>query len=155
MANTLEITVYRPEYEAELLSLWRASFEFGVGRPVPNSLDEHREYLRVQLLPESTLHVALQDGELVGFVASTPVSVLQLYVHVDHLGRGIGSRLLDLAKARSDGKLWLYTFATNTRAQRFYRHHGFDVEERGFEPIMQLEDLRYSWKRSRVVPPPG
>jgi ribosomal protein S18 acetylase RimI-like enzyme len=55
--------------------------------------------------------------------------------------------LLDLAKTGSGGRLWLYTFVTNTRAQRFYERHGFDVVERGFEPVMQLGDLRYEWRR--------
>ena len=84
----------------------------------------------------------------VGFGAFTPESVMQLYVDVDHLGQGIGTRLLEHAKACSDGRLWLYTFVTNANAQRFYEHHGFDIVERGFEPVMQLGDLRYEWRRT-------
>jgi ribosomal protein S18 acetylase RimI-like enzyme len=73
--------------------------------------------------------------------------VVQLYVDVDHLGQGIGTQLLALAKANSGGRLWLYTFVTNQSAQRFYERHGFSVVERGFEPVMQLGDLRYEWRR--------
>ena len=143
----VELVPYRSEYRDALVDLWRASFERGVGRPGPNSVDDHRRYFEEHTLAETCVHLALHDGTLVGFGAFTPESVVQLYVHVDHLGQGIGTRLLELAKANSGGRLWLYTFVTNENAQRFYERHGFDIVERGFEPLMQLGDLRYEWRR--------
>jgi len=143
----IELTSYQPPFRERLVSLWRASFAHGVGAPVPHPLDEHLRYVDEHLLPETTVHLALRDGELVGFGAFTAEAVMQLYVDVAHLGQGIGSCLLDRAKADSHGRLWLYTFVTNRNAQRFYERHGFDVVERGFEPVMQLGDLRYEWRR--------
>ena len=148
MTAPLSITSYRPEFRERLVDLWRASFALGVGAPVPNSVAEHRQFFDEHTLAETSVHLALRDGELVGFGAFTPESVVQLYVHVAHLGQGIGTQLIELAKAHSGGKLWLYTFVTNTNAQRFYERHGFDVVERGFEPVMQLGDLRYEWRRA-------
>jgi GNAT superfamily N-acetyltransferase len=147
MPALVTIAPYRADIAAELVPLWRASFERGVGAPVPHSLADHRRFFTDHVLTETTVHVALRDRELVGFVSTTPEAVMQLYVHVDHLAQGIGTRLLDLAKTRSDGTLWLYTFASNLRAQRFYEHHGFAIVERGFEPEMQLDDIRYEWAR--------
>jgi ribosomal protein S18 acetylase RimI-like enzyme len=147
MSNALQIVPYRPEFRERLVALWRASFAHGVGRPVPNPVDDHLRYFDEHVLVETHVKLALLDGDLAGFGAFTPESVMQLYVHVDHLGRGIGSRLLAHAKAASSGKLWLYTFVTNLAAQRFYERHGFEIVERGFEPVMQLGDLRYEWKR--------
>ena len=148
MASAVDIVPYRPGYRDPLVDLWRASFEHGVGHPTPNPVDDHRRYFDAHVLPETRVHLALRDATLVGFGAFTPESVVQLYVHVDHLGQGIGTRLLELAKAHSGGRLWLYTFVTNRNAQRFYERHGFDVVERGFEPVMQLGDLRYEWRRA-------
>jgi len=147
MTHPIEITSYQPPFRERLVALWRASFAHGVGAPVPHPLEDHLRYFDDNVLTETTVHLALRDGELVGFSAFTPEAVMQLYVDVAHLRRGVGSRLLDLAKAGSGGRLWLYTFVTNTNAQRFYERHGFDVVERGFEPVMQLGDLRYEWKR--------
>ena len=147
MTASIEITSYQPPFRERLVALWRASFEHGVGVPVPHPLEDHLRYFDQHVLTETTVHLALRNGELLGFGAFTPEAVLQLYVDVAHLGQGIGSRLLDLAKAHSHGKLWLYTFDTNLNAQRFYERHGFDVVERGFEPVMQLGDLRYEWRR--------
>ena len=148
MPTPVELVPYRAEYRETLVDLWRASFERGVGQPVPNSVEDHRRFFDEYMLAETSVHLALRDGLLVGFGAFTPDSVVQLYVHVDHLGQGIGTRLLDLAKASSGGRLWLHTFVTNENAQRFYERHGFAVVERGFEPVMQLGDLRYEWRRA-------
>jgi ribosomal protein S18 acetylase RimI-like enzyme len=147
MTSPVEITPYQPRFRDALVDLWRASFAQGVGAPVPHTVADQRQYFEEHTLAETCVQLALLDGAIVGFVACTPDWVEQLYVHVDHLGQGIGSRLLEFAKSRSGGRLWLYTFATNTNAQRFYERHDFAVLERGFEPVMQLGDLRYEWRR--------
>jgi ribosomal protein S18 acetylase RimI-like enzyme len=149
MQPSVQITPYRPEFRDRLVDLWRASFAHGVGAPVPHPIDDHRRFFDEHMLTETQVHLALRDDELLGFGTFTPESVMQLYVGVEHLGRGIGTRLLELAKANSNGRLWLYTFITNTNAQRFYERHGFEVVEHGFEPVMQLDDLRYEWRRPR------
>jgi len=152
MPALLAISPYRPEFRERLVDMWRDSFALGVGAPAPNSVEDHRQFFDEHMLTQTSVHLALRDGELVGFGAFTPESVVQLYVHVAHLGQGIGTQLLELAKANSGGRLWLYTFVTNTNAQRFYEHQGFEMVERGFEPVMQLGDLRYEWRRtSRVI----
>jgi ribosomal protein S18 acetylase RimI-like enzyme len=152
MPAVLEITDYLPEMRNPLVALWRASFLQGVGAPVPQPEEEHRRFVDDTLLPTTTLRVALSDGVPVGFVSFTPTSVEQLYVAVSHHGQGIGTRLLDLAKQHSEGSLRLYTFASNTRAQRFYERHGFEILERGFEAVMQRPDILYGWKRHRLAP---
>ncbi len=44
------------------------------------------------------------------------------------------------------GSLWLYTITRNERAQRFYEGRGFVAVALGFEPIWQLDDVRYEWR---------
>lgn len=83
------------------------------------------------------------------FLGSTPESITLLHVKVSHIGHGIGTRLLRLAQEESSGSLWLYTFARNQRACRFYERHEFEVAARGFEPFWQLEDVKYVWARQR------
>ena len=141
------LSEFEPRYTDALVALWRESFEFGVGIVDPHPLHEQREHFLRKVVPEFDLRVALQDGVLVGFVAASPQSVSQLYVHVTHLGQGIGGRLLEWAKRNSDGTLWLYTFARNQRARRFYERNGFSAVASGFEPTWKLEDVRYEWRR--------
>jgi ribosomal protein S18 acetylase RimI-like enzyme len=126
--------------------MWRASFEQGVGIMDPHPIEEQVAFFNAKVAPVCRVRVARLEGKLVGFVASTPEFISQLYVHVEHLRQGIGSHLVRLAQAESSGSLWLFTFAKNKRACQFYERHGFAVAARGFEPSWQLEDVKYVWR---------
>ena len=95
--------------------------------------------------------VAEEGGRLIGFMAWNAETE-----HLDHLyllpGRyrqGLGTKLLDKAKALSRGKIQLYAFQRNARARAFYERHGFTAiwfgdgaENEEGEP-----DVLYEWIR--------
>ena len=147
MIEDIELVEYEHGFLEELVTMWRASFERGVGITDPHPIAEQREYFLSNVIPQNAVRIAVSSGTVLGFVAANEVSVAQLYVHVDHHRRGIGTRMLNWAKSASNGSLWLYTFARNNGAQRFYERHGFEVVERGFEEDWQLEDIKYHWQR--------
>jgi GNAT superfamily N-acetyltransferase len=128
-----------------VIGLWRASFEHGVGVRDPHPLEQQAAFFAEQVLPKHRVLVALEGSAPVGFIAFDGESVNQLYVRVDRLGRGIGTRLLQQAKDASAGRLWLYTFACNAAARRFYARQGFVEVAWGFEPSWQLDDVRLQW----------
>jgi len=130
-----------------LVRMWRASFEYGVGIVDPHPLEEQIHYLRTKLLPSYRVRVAREADSIVGFLASNPESIAQLFVRVENIGQGIGKQLLRLAQSESSGSLWLFTFARNVRACRFYEHHGFSAVAHGFEPVWKLDDVKYQWVR--------
>ena len=132
----------------ELVAMWRASFEDGVGIVDPHPIAEQKRHLVERVLPDHDVRVALLGDRLVGFVAANATSVSQLYVRVGFQRRGIGRAMLAWAKERSAGSLWLYTFARNRRACAFYESQGFAAVARGFEPMWQLEDIRYEWSEA-------
>jgi ribosomal protein S18 acetylase RimI-like enzyme len=144
----MRIEDFQPRQARELVELWRRSFEHGVGITDPNPLEEQLAYFRSTILPGNRVRVALRESALVGFIASTPQSIACLYVAVPHIGRGIGSRLLSLAKSESSGSLWLYTFAQNSNARAFYERRGFIDVGHGFENMWKLEDVKYVWSRA-------
>ncbi len=130
-----------------LVRMWRESFEYGVGIVDPNPLEGQATYFRNEVLPHYRVRIARSGREMVGFIASNDESVAQLHVRVSNIRQGIGTSLLDLAKAESSGSLWLFTFAKNTRACAFYESQGFSVAQRSFEPTWQLDDVKYVWTR--------
>ena len=138
----------------ELVLMWRASMSAGLSMEDPHSVEEHKRYFMTEVLPRTTVRLALLSGRLVGFVAATPESVAQLHVRVGYQRRGIGTRLLDWAKDHSSGSLWLYTFARNRGARAFYERNGFLATVQGFEPEWQLEDVRYEWAREEDLAGP-
>lgn len=131
----------------ELVPMWRASFEGGVGIVDPHPLSEQRQYFLTEVLPRNEVRLALHEDTLIGFVAASAESVAQLYVRVGFQRQGIGARMLGWAKERSGGSLWLMTFARNRGARAFYERNGFVAIAHGFEPMWQLEDVKYRWVR--------
>jgi GNAT superfamily N-acetyltransferase len=147
LPSPILITPVDPGETLALVRMWRASFEHGVGIVDPNPIDDQVAYFRDTVQASCRVHVARQGGEMVGFVACNAEMVSQLHVQVARLGQGIGTLLLERAKADSGGRLWLYTFARNRRARRFYESRGFVAVAFGFEPTWRLEDVRYEWVR--------
>jgi ribosomal protein S18 acetylase RimI-like enzyme len=142
----IDIHPFDPASTDEVLWLWRRSFEHGVGVIDPSpTLDGIKGYFSAEILPTHSVFVAKEQAQIVGVVAHHPESVGALYVRVDCIGRGIGSRLIDHAKAASSGSLWLYTYARNARARGFYAKHGFTEIAYGFEPFWKLDDVKLSW----------
>ena len=86
-------------------------------------------------------------GSVVAIMALEGDDLGQLYVHPDWLGRGVGSRLVELAKQQKPGGLRLYTFQVNDRARRFYERHGFVAEWFGDGSANEERqpDVRYVW----------
>lgn len=88
------------------------------------------------------------DGEhAVGLLVLDGDELDQLYLAPDRRGRGLGDRLVTLAKERRPGGLALWTFQVNTPARRFYERHGFTETERtdGTRNEEREPDVRYVW----------
>lgn len=143
----IELAPWHPDRLAELLPMWREAFEQAIGRADTNPIEMPRRHFVDEVVPNFDLRIALEEGRLVGFAAADRESLSQLYVRRGCQGRGIGTLLLEWAKAQSGGSLWLYTFERNEGARRFYERHGFIEVARGFEPTWQLADVKYAWRR--------
>jgi len=144
--NKIIIMPYSPELAKQTVAMWRESKEQAIGRKEMHSFDNHVYFLN-HLLPEQyQIDVAMIDETVVGMMAYNDSEISQLYIHLNYQGLGIGQTLLDRAKAQSIGKLTLYTFEVNEKAQRFYEKHGFKVIGRGHENEENLPDILYEWK---------
>jgi GNAT superfamily N-acetyltransferase len=107
--------------------------------------DVHRHFAET-VLPQRDTWLAVEDDAVVGFLALEPGWVDHLYLEPSRTGEGIGTQLLDHAKAVQPEGLDLWAFRANTGARRFYERHGFvavaftegDNEE-------GAPDVRYHW----------
>lgn len=147
----MQIEVFQPHQALALTRMWRASFEHGVGVRDPHPIEDQVAYLLDQVVPGRSVRVALQAQQICGFIAYDHQTIVQLYVRVQDIGQGLGTRLLRLAQAECSGSLSLFTFARNRRARAFYEHHGFVAIAQGFEPTWQLDDVKYRWVRGEGV----
>lgn len=108
---------------------------------------ETRRWIAEIMVARCSVWVAVQAGGIVGFLALDAEHVDQLYVRPGFQRRAIGSRLLDLANARSPGRLRLFTFQRNLAARAFYEAHGFRIVDMndGARNEEQEPDVLYAW----------
>jgi GNAT superfamily N-acetyltransferase len=134
--------------DAEAIAdVWLTAFGETYSFPPAHTDAEVRAWVRDGLLPATETWVADASSEVVGFMALRGVSVEQLYVRRPWTGRGIGSRLIALAKERRPEGLELWTFQVNAGARRFYERHGFRAVEMtdGQANEERQPDVRYVW----------
>jgi GNAT superfamily N-acetyltransferase len=109
---------------------------------------EVREWIGAVVIPEREVWLTEDDdGRASAVLVLDGDWVDQLYVSPGRTGQGLGSRLVELAKSRRPAGLQLWTFASNTEAQRFYLRHGFVVAETtdGSGNEEKAPDIRFVW----------
>ncbi|HSK72214.1 MAG TPA: GNAT family N-acetyltransferase [Pyrinomonadaceae bacterium] len=144
----IKIIPYDEKYAEETVQMWRDSKEKALGVKDTHDFADHLNFLKTVLVKENKVFLAIVENadKAVGILVVAGNELNQLYIHNDYQGIGIGTRLLEIAKDSSGGKLRLFTFEVNKGAQTFYEKHGFKVIGRGFENEENLPDILYEWK---------
>jgi len=91
--------------------------------------------------------ITLRDRRgLQGFLARDGAMIHGLYLTPGARGKGLGKRLLEIAKSRSD-HLELWSFQANAGARAFYGREGFDEVELtdGAGNDEKVPDVRLIW----------
>lgn len=150
MQHTIEIIPYNSAYAEDAVRMWRESKERAIGQKELHSFDDHVFFLNNILKRDNEIYIAADHNKVVGIIAFNANEINQLYIHNDYQGKGLGKRLLDMAKANSKGSLVLYTFEVNRKAQQFYERNGFKIIGRGHENEENLDDIKYEWLTEKV-----
>jgi ribosomal protein S18 acetylase RimI-like enzyme len=159
MNDTIVFVDYRKDFEFELLSLWRKSFNQAIGVEEDTrseAVNEHLEFLRS--LTHEFIRVTLEETSLkvIGFMRIEEHLIRDLFIHVDYQRQGLGSRFIQQAKEENEF-LSLCTFELNKGAQKFYDLMGFVITDRGFASFEdnpwatsrdQLADITYEWRKN-------
>ena len=121
---------------------------------LPPMPEEHVPLIAGIIERHEEVWIAEEDGRPLGFLAIDHSQrdgwdVLEkLYVDPEAQNRGVGTALLDQAKAlRPDGFV-LWVFQKNEGARRFYERHGFRLVKLtdGAENMEREPDALYEWK---------
>ncbi len=126
--------------------------EFVPFAPIAHSEKAVYEWMHNILIPESQVTVVERDSKIIGMMALSTTEgtgwIDQLYLHPDAVGQGIGTKLIERAKAELGSPIWLYTFQENLRAIRFYERHGFKAIQYsdGSENEENCPDILYEWR---------
>jgi ribosomal protein S18 acetylase RimI-like enzyme len=118
------------------------------------SHEDNVAFFRGTIMREYELWVAQDEGPIAAFLALSPGTVEYLYVDPPVQGSGVGTALLDHAKAAWPRGLRLFTHQRNERARAFYERRGFRAVALGVSPAPESEpDVEYLWAGAR--PPAG
>lgn len=136
----------RPEDQERLFNIWHAAVVATHDFLSEQDLKEIAEAVKTHYLPNAILQVFVDDHDgPIGFMGCTDNNIDALFVDPDSHGKGVGTRFIDLMKAKYD----LVTVQVNEQqpqAHAFYQRCGFvdvrrdptDDEGRPF-PIVHLE----------------
>jgi GNAT superfamily N-acetyltransferase len=115
--------------------------------PVLYSREDTIAYLIGHVLLHEEVLAAEVNQLVVGFIALEGDRVNHLYVAPAYQGRGIGDKLLAVAKELRPGGLTLWTFQRNARARRFYEARGLVEAEftDGSRNEEREPDALYTW----------
>jgi ribosomal protein S18 acetylase RimI-like enzyme len=120
--------------------------------PLAHSDESVRNWVRQRLIPAGGTTVAVVDGVIVGFLSvssdADSSSIEQLYLHPEWVGRGLGTQLLEHARAELAPPIRLYTFQCNQRARQFYERRGFRAIKfgDGSGNEEKCPDVLYEWR---------
>jgi len=136
---------YRAEYGLETVKMMRESFHRAMSLEQHNRFDELEKHLNFfAKYPLDCVRVAVDktSSTIIGCIVLDGVELEQLYVHVDYQRKGIGSKLMALAKTQSPDRLELFTFNKNIQAQSGHASINGNPWAKTRE---QLADIRYIW----------
>ena len=138
------------EVEA-VVRLWRRSRDASqpwLEARMGHTPDDDLRFFKGTIARENEVWVAADPG-IAGFLAIQGERLGWLYVDPSAQGRGIGTALLDHAKALSPEGLTLFTHERNQQARAFYERRGFRAMRFGVSPPPESEpDVRYRWEPS-------
>ncbi len=111
---------------------------------------EIRGWIAERVIPQTELWIAENEAPaLLGLAVLDEDRLDQLYVEPTLTGRGVGAKLLRLAKRERPSGLRLWTFASNVRAQRFYERYGFvEIDRTDGDNEERALDILYVWRAS-------
>jgi GNAT superfamily N-acetyltransferase len=138
----------RPSEAGAVAALWLRSRRASVPAiPAPvHGDDEVYEWFATVVIPQRETWVIEHAGRIVAVLVLEPGWIDQLYVDPEFTGRGLGSRLIDVAKQANPRGLNLWTFETNTGARRLYERHGFvAVAATDGDNEEGAPEVRYHW----------
>jgi putative acetyltransferase len=133
----------------EVARIHRVAFEDRLPwLPRLHTPEEDRNYYRSRIFRQSEVWGAEEEAALKGFIAFHGEWIDQFYVLPQAQWHGLGSALLEVAKAASP-RLHLWTFQRNLPARRFYEARGFVLvkETDGSDNEEREPDALYVWTR--------
>lgn len=120
------IRQYDPKDRDALLVVWAESAAVAHPFWTPAMFEQERRDIAEKFLPVAETFVFERNGAVVGFISLLGSEVGGIFVDPQYHGKGIGTALMDWARASRD-HLELEVFEANEVGRGFYVAYGFGV----------------------------
>ncbi len=122
--------------------------------PVLHTHEEHVSWF-ASVLERDDLWLCEPEGTLAGFMMLGPEVLDYLFLEPRFFRRGIGTALLEHAKALRPAGFSLWTFQQNAGARAFYERRGLVAVQQtdGRDNEEKLPDVQYAWRPTVTDPP--
>lgn len=97
-------------------------------------------------IAQAEVYVAETDGAIQGFIGLADTYIAGIFVDQTYRSMGIGTQLLEYAKARKD-TLSLSVYQQNKRAVDFYLREGFSVNSESLDEETGAIEYTMCWKK--------
>ncbi len=142
------IRSYQPEDLDDTVQLWYQTWhETFPHIQHPQSYLEWKSRFRDELAVRGNVWLADLENSIVGFIVVMKEEQYldQIFVDTRYQHRGIGSVLLDKAKAICPQGLKLHTLQENMPDRAFYERHNFQVGKLSRNKINNEPNVEYYW----------
>lgn len=100
-----------------------------------------------QAMSASQLWVAEKNNTLLGFLGLVDDYIAGLFVDSKAQGQGVGGKLVTHLQATHE-RLTLAVYQKNTRAIRFYQHHGFILGNSQVDEATGEKEYLMTWEKN-------
>ncbi len=136
----------------EVVALWYRSWTNAFPHlKHPQPFEEWKLRFQNHLAKHGSTWIAQMQSRIAGFIVVMQAKreLAQIFVHVDVQRMGVGTVLLNQAKAICPDSLSLTTLQQNTQARKFYEKHGFVAVRLGVNSVNGQLNIEYTWNPNK------
>ncbi|KRN97288.1 hypothetical protein IV55_GL000216 [Furfurilactobacillus siliginis] len=137
----------KPELD-QIMHIWLNENIRAHGAYVSESYWRENASLVRHLIETATVYVSRDTNGINGFCGLQDNYIAGVFIDAKMQGNGIGGQLLSAVQADYD-ELTLSVYEANTRAVKFYQHHGFTIAKRGRDEDNDVDELTMSWHKAQ------
>ena len=112
----------------------------------PDYWKANMEAMATVYLPGSETYLAVEKERIIGFIAMMDNYLAAIFVQVNMLGYGIGTKLLNHMKEKKE-TIKLTVYKKNPKSIHFYKKHGFKILSENLDENTDEIELLMEWNK--------
>ncbi len=104
------------------------------------------EAMATVYLPGSETYLAVEEERVVGFITMVDNYLAAIFVQINMLGYGIGTKLLNFIKDKKE-TIHLAVYKKNSKSINFYKKHDFHTLSENLDENTNEIELLMEWKK--------